>query len=216
MRFVSRHKKLSAAMLILAIAFMGIVVWLVVGMFGVPVTISKETTYITEPLRADGYPDYVAALNQRLSQGVTPENNAAVLFWRAMGPGEIRKERREKYFKMLDVPQPPEKGDYYVTSIAWIKRHTSTGKDATDQSIAENDNLLSKQLDLALKQPWSKEEFPVWAEWLATNEKPLALVVEACKRPHHYNPLIVGINDRGLLIAILLPGTQQSLSLIHI
>jgi len=32
------------------------------------VTISKETTYITEPLRADGYPDYVAALNQRFSR----------------------------------------------------------------------------------------------------------------------------------------------------
>ena len=31
----------------------------------VPFTISKETTYITEPLREDGYVDYVAALNQR-------------------------------------------------------------------------------------------------------------------------------------------------------
>ena len=50
------------------------------------VTISKATTYITEPLRSDGYPDYIAALNQRLSKGVTPENNAVVLFWRAMGP----------------------------------------------------------------------------------------------------------------------------------
>ena len=52
-------------------------------------TISKETTYITEPLRKDGYPDYVAAMNQRLSQGVTPENNAAVPFWKAMGPGRV-------------------------------------------------------------------------------------------------------------------------------
>ena len=26
-----------------------------------PIKISKETTYITEPLRPDGYPDYVAA-----------------------------------------------------------------------------------------------------------------------------------------------------------
>ena len=41
------------------------------------ITIGKETTYITEPLRPDGYPDYVAALNRRASEGVTPENNAA-------------------------------------------------------------------------------------------------------------------------------------------
>jgi hypothetical protein len=38
-------------------------------------TISKETTFITEPLDKDGYPDYAAALNARLSKGVTPENN---------------------------------------------------------------------------------------------------------------------------------------------
>ena len=30
-----------------------------------PFTISKETTYIVEPLDNDGYPDYVAALNER-------------------------------------------------------------------------------------------------------------------------------------------------------
>jgi hypothetical protein len=28
------------------------------------ITLSKETTFITEPLGPDGYPDYVAALNQ--------------------------------------------------------------------------------------------------------------------------------------------------------
>src|SRR6516225_9670041 len=48
-------------------------------------TISKETTYVTGPLDKDGYIDYAAALNERLGQGVTPENNANVLLWRAMG-----------------------------------------------------------------------------------------------------------------------------------
>jgi hypothetical protein len=60
----------------------------------VKVTISKETTYITEPLRPDGYPDYLAALDQRRSEGVTPENNAAVPLMRALGPGIISKNIR--------------------------------------------------------------------------------------------------------------------------
>ena len=30
-----------------------------------------------------------------------------------------------------------------------------------------------------MKRPWSKKEFPSLAGWLAANEKPLALVVEA-------------------------------------
>ena len=61
-------------------------------------TISKETTYITEPLRADGYPDYVAALDRRFSRDVTPENNAAVLFWQAMGPMRTGQEKLREVF----------------------------------------------------------------------------------------------------------------------
>ena len=57
----------------------------------VQVTISKETTYLTGPLRKDGSVDYLKALNQQFSKGVTPDNNAAVLYWKAMGPGELRK-----------------------------------------------------------------------------------------------------------------------------
>ena len=53
------------------------------------VTISEETTRITEPLREDGYVDYVAALNELSGRDVTPENNAAVLFWQAVGPAEM-------------------------------------------------------------------------------------------------------------------------------
>ncbi len=80
------------------------------------VTISKETTYITEPLRADGYPDYVAALDRRFSRDVTPENNAAVPFWQAMGPSALDKRDREKYFQMLGIAPLPEQGDYFVRS----------------------------------------------------------------------------------------------------
>src|SRR2546430_330080 len=48
--------------------------------------ISKETTYITEPRDEAGYIDYEMGLNERLSKEATPENNAAVLLWRAFGP----------------------------------------------------------------------------------------------------------------------------------
>ena len=68
-----------------------------------PITISKETTYITEPLRPDGYPDYLAALNRLGSEGVTPENNAVVPLVLAFGPDKIASESREKFFKMLGI-----------------------------------------------------------------------------------------------------------------
>ena len=63
--------------------------WLPVSAAEPAVTISEKTTRITEPLRKDGFPDYVAALNDICAEGVTADNNAAVLFMQAFGPGPI-------------------------------------------------------------------------------------------------------------------------------
>ena len=73
----------------------------------VAITISKETTYITGPLRKDGYVDYVAALNQRFRAGVTPENNAAVPFLKAMGPGEIDAKLSRRVLQDARHPTAP-------------------------------------------------------------------------------------------------------------
>ena len=49
-----------------------------------PFRISQETTFITEPLTKEGFPDYREALNLMMKQGVSPEDNAAVYYWRAI------------------------------------------------------------------------------------------------------------------------------------
>jgi len=38
-----------------------------------------------------------------MSEGVTPENNAAVLLQQAFGPNEIPKRLREEYFQQLGI-----------------------------------------------------------------------------------------------------------------
>jgi hypothetical protein len=182
------------------------------------VTVSKATTYITEPLRPDGYPDYLGAMNRRLSQGVTPENNAVVLLWKALGPKGITEDHRQRYFQMLGIAPLPEKGDYFVTSSDHIARYESGHPPAapppmgppmgTPQEPEDPAKTSQGQMDLALKRPWSKQEFPLWAEWLEINEKPLALVVEACRRPRRYEPLISSKDGTGLAICAQLPVTQ--------
>jgi membrane protease YdiL (CAAX protease family) len=166
-------------------------------------TISKETTYITEPLRKDGSVDYVAALNQRFSKGVTPENNSAVLFWTAVGPGDIGKEYREKYFQMLGMPALPEKGDYYVDLDKYLAQQRDGAKRGGAKPEPRTRSNAYDLLDPALKRPWSKEKFPVLAAWLAANEKPLALLVEASTRPRRFDPLVCG--ERTPLLAVLQP-----------
>ena len=49
------------------------------------VTVSRETTFFTGPLREDGYVDFAAAINARLREGVTTENNACIPLYRAIG-----------------------------------------------------------------------------------------------------------------------------------
>ena len=172
-------------------------------------TISNETTYLTEPLRKDGSVDYVSALNERYSQGVTPQNNAAILFWKAVGPEEILSEYRSRYFEMLGVPPLPEKGDYYVDLEKYLAQHKGGTKvgGATPKPITWQD--AQALLDVALTRPWSKQEFPVLAAWLDANEKPLALLVEASRRPRRYDPLVCG--EKTPLIAVL----QPAMSVVH-
>lgn len=123
------------------ILFLGAVLCLVVfavwrEIYGERFTISPATTYITEPLRPDGLPDYAAALDALAKEGVTPENNAAVLYWQAFGPALIPPARRDEYFGKLGIPVPSAVGDYFLTVAAFedeLKRRAATVEaDASD------------------------------------------------------------------------------------
>jgi hypothetical protein len=167
------------------------------------ITISKQTTYITEPLRKDGSVDYVAALDRLARQGVTPENNAAVPFWQAMGPGDIRKEDRNEYFRRLGIPPPPEQGNYFVNFKDFYTLHNDAPKPQNARSDLDAFLKISGLLTPALDRPWSKQEFPLIAAWLESNERPLTSMTEASRRPRLYDPLVGGESDS--LIAIYQP-----------
>jgi hypothetical protein len=165
---------------------------------GLPITISKETTYITEPLRADGYPDYLAALNRLGSEGVTPENNAAVLLVQALGPEKIPSEDREEFFKMLGIAPLPENGDYFVTYLDYVKAHAPDALNDKDKDGGYREALAWRQYYRATRDPWSKETCPLVAGWLAESEKSLLRVVEASNRSHFHVPVISQRDDDGM------------------
>jgi hypothetical protein len=70
--------------------------------------LSKATTFVTEPLDDTGYPDYYAAINERMSRGVTPDNNAAVLLVQAFGPSIVPDgiDAFEVFLGLKIKPQP--------------------------------------------------------------------------------------------------------------
>jgi hypothetical protein len=167
-------------------------------------TVGKETTYITGPLDKDGYVDYAAALNERLRKGVTPENNANVLLWKALGPPSVGEKFSVEFFRRLGIPAPPERGLYFTDLFRYAKENTKI-------DVKKAAGLLLEQLESAGHRPWKESDYPLLADWLKANQQPLLLVVAATRLPHYYSPLIPGRTEKGPagLTSAPLPGVQR-------
>lgn len=166
-------------------------------------TVGKDTTHATEPLDATGRVDYAAAINARLGKGVTPDTNAVVLLWKAMGPRpEGTAPMPPEFFRQLGVAPPPEAGDYFIDFPTFTK----------DRLKREPAADAAGRPGGATRHAWTADQDPDLAAWLTANEKPLALVVEATRRPHYFSPLIQDAANPGLL-NVRLPGAQRARSL---
>jgi hypothetical protein len=163
-------------------------------------TVSKETTYVTGPLTPGGYINYAAALNKRLSQGVTPQNNANVLFWKAVGPRPEGKPVPLEFFKLLEIDPPPERGDYFTGLYGYLRERFKGDPGKQDLEISD-------LMDRVSERPWTAGRYPLVAAYLKENAKPLALIVEGTKRSHYFSPFLV--NGGGRLIDARLPGVSK-------
>jgi peroxiredoxin len=166
-------------------------------------TINKETTYVTGPVDKDGYIDYVAALNERLRRGVTPENNANVLIWKALGPRPEGTRYGPEFCKLMGMAIPPEKGEYFIDMDGFLKDRLKI-----DWKEAEKN---WSRLDRVSQRAWTSKEDPDLAAWLEANSKPLALTIEASKRPQYYSPMVASKGNKGSggLVSALLPAAQK-------
>ena len=144
----------------------------------VPLRISEETTFFTEPLTEDGSVDYAAALNLHFRKDTLPETNAVILLQQAVGPSE---KVPTVYYDELGMEQLPEEGDY----LRKLDREflSEQGLDAV---------AIEQYLDdygLRLSQPWRRADDPVMAVWIDLNERPLKLVHQAAVKNDYYSPL---------------------------
>ncbi len=174
---------------------------LIVVVLGVP----AEPAEPKIPVDPKNFVDYEKVLNERLSEGVTPQTNANVLIVRALGPKpEGGKGHPPEYFKRLGIDPLPDKGDYFIGFTDFSNERLK---------LSQDDLLMTlDQLSRVTKRPWSAKEFPHIAAWLKANEKPLALVIEGVKRPRYYDPVIAPRTDKGpgMLMSALLPNVQRS------
>lgn len=152
---------------------------------GSKLVVGPETTFVNGPLTAEGLIDYEAALHERLSVGVSPDNNAAVLIDRAFGPAATSPHLRVRYLERLGIEPLPVRGDYVVNHVAFAQQKLPGVPDVVEREVAIFDELRRAQ-----QRPWTRDECPLAAEWLAVNEKPLELIEAATKRSNFYSPLV--------------------------
>jgi RNA polymerase sigma factor (sigma-70 family) len=170
-----------------------------------PFTVAPETTYVTGPLDSEGYVDYETALNEKLSKDTDPEKNANVLLWEALGPKPKGFPMPAEFFRWLKVPAPLEGSEVFIDLTRYaeevLKLHSN---EQTDE--------LRKERSVAAQRPWVEKDYPRIAAWLKANAQPLAVSIEATRRPDYHNPLVS--NKEGEegwyeLIGSLLPGAVK-------
>jgi hypothetical protein len=175
-----------------------------VGKPKLPFPVGKKTTYVMGPLDADGRIDYVAALNDRWSGGVTPANNANVLIWKALGPHPEGATMPDEFFQRLGIDPPPEQRDYFIPLRHYLR-------DQGKLNPLPSANALYDDLSHCSQRSWKALKHENIAAWLKANEKPLALVLDATKRTQYYSPLVPKRTQSGPspLTGALLPSVQE-------
>ena len=175
-----KRRRLRPWMVLLAL-LIGVLVYNHWPRSGPWITVSRETTYLTAPLNPDGTVNYVQAVKETYSAGVTFENNAFVLLARAFGPEMFAESRLEESLAELGLTNDPavRDGPHYTTFL------TYTAEARYAETADDNDNPRN-----AMKGPWLPEDYPLIAAWLETNADHFELIAEASKRTRGYYPMI--------------------------
>jgi len=202
------------------------------------IIVSPQTTYITEPLGPDGLPDYEQYVLELHRKGVTSQNNAAVLLWQAIWPGELKPPQYAAMAQELGLDEIPTEKESLIgvsrgrvtASIAdWLRKREAgrpANNSATDlpsarsldgddplEEVPANEHAVEQSAEeivfQSMERPWTSEQIPPLAQWIAENRKPLDLIVEASRRPRYYSPSpsLLG-NKSEFLTATSLPGIQ--------
>lgn len=174
--------------------------------------LSRETTYVTGPLRPDGFVDYVQAYDDICSREVTADNNAGPLLLRAFGPAlYFEDEQFKRVCNKLKIPTHATAEDYFISfhaiiKIAWnagdedhefsprdlrVARLLPQGAAAGYRKKYREDFIFTAEMMNKLPLPpgpWKAEEYPLYDVWLRANTKPLELIKQAADKSHFFLP----------------------------
>ncbi len=138
----------------------------------VPLEISPETTYITEPLTADGTRvDYHAAIERiRDVEGMNSEENGFRLLIQELGvAADTTPEERQQIYDQLGLDPTSTMTVTYEDPHSVLHDYVDAEEAAGRLPPGTVPHTLRYDLSSQLEQPWTLEQLPMMADWLDQN-----------------------------------------------
>jgi hypothetical protein len=191
-------RKKRSALWWIAGLFVLLLVWFCFQLLGPDpqLIVSRPTTFITQPLRPNGLPDYERYVLELNRSDVTQQDNAAVLLWQALqgdsvDPAKTKALRAELGVASDAAKYPALESAYHdkfeKRIFAWIRGQNS--KFYKDYHSDYSDyHGVDKLIEQCMSRPWTSQDCPVLAEFVRQNGPQLDLIVSASKRPRFYWP----------------------------
>jgi hypothetical protein len=175
-----------------------------------PVIVSQQTTYIVEPLRADGMPDYERYVLDRYRKGVTPENNSAGPLLRLLFPNQVSPTDLRAIVAELGMEEAAPSKDALEVAVGETNRAVPWQwlfpRWTSEKNLLYLDAWAERTTGQAVWRPWTSDQAPPLAKWLASNKESLDLVLEASRRPRYFAPSPSLLNGRqDLLVNMVFP-----------
>ncbi|MDR2117771.1 MAG: hypothetical protein LBP87_15450, partial [Planctomycetaceae bacterium] len=170
-----------------------LLVWMIWSFQSVPLRISPETTFITEPRTANGkWIDYFAAYEQKYyPPEMKTDDNGYRLIAKNLGMLKYDNSyldsetlQHQAYEKIgLDPNNKP--------TLFYQSPHTFLA-DYTEKQFPndENNDQKTYELDRKITTIWTLDDLPMMKEWLEKNNAALDMIVEAVSKPVFHIPLI--------------------------
>jgi len=178
------------------------------------VTISKETTRITEPLKESGYPDFLEALNLRAKRKLTPQANGVILVLKCVGLREknfgLTDDQKQELIFRLGIDDSLQTDTVPLT-------YSETFVNALEESELPEPNVAERKLELhserieeirsrvhrefvrCSEEPWQDDKHTLVAKWLKTQEPALSHLAPLRDYPEAYLPLVRGEKSESLI-----------------
>lgn len=193
-----------------------LLVWVVLGPSG-PIIVSKQTTYLTEPLAADGLIDYRQAIVDLQGKDVLPEENAAIPFLQATWPCDLDAEHQVLVCDALQMKVPAADGMEQLYNEELLAKITKRLNDYAETlpnydpiqfpTGTQNSTDLISETHYA---PWTRDQIPELADWLDQQQPHFAKLGEMPSRPKYFLPSPNLLDDSDeYLFAALLPTVQH-------